>query len=288
MSRPVFVIGSGRSGTTLFYRLLISHRDFAWVSRLSDRVPWVPQLALLSRIPGARRLRPLEPSVESPRTLAYCGLSQSRLREVQRPLRAEDLPAQTSQRLTRVVTGHRRWMRRRTFAMKSTANTMRVGCLTAIFPEAYFIHIVRHPCGVANSLLRVNWWPELPLWWLDITPREWEAEGNDPYELCVLHWRQQVQAALDARRTVAQDHYIQLRYEDFVRSPVDTLERVASNLDLTSDPNYTRALSELSVDSSRAWKWQDQLPPHAQERIVELAQPLFSELSYAKNISTDR
>ena len=51
---PIFIIGCGRSGTTIVYDLLCEHPDLAWFSNYAQRWPAVPQLAALSR---ARRVR---------------------------------------------------------------------------------------------------------------------------------------------------------------------------------------------------------------------------------------
>lgn len=40
------------------------------------------------------------------------------------------------------------------------ANALHIDLLSQIFPEAYFIHIVRHPVRVAYSMKRVQWAPD--------------------------------------------------------------------------------------------------------------------------------
>ena len=50
IARPVFILGTGRSGTTLFLNVLAFHPDFTWFSTFSKRFPDHPSVAFLSRI----------------------------------------------------------------------------------------------------------------------------------------------------------------------------------------------------------------------------------------------
>jgi len=53
IERPIFVIGTGRSGTTLFFHLLALHPDLAWFSNFGNRWYRHAWPALLSRIRDA-------------------------------------------------------------------------------------------------------------------------------------------------------------------------------------------------------------------------------------------
>ena len=129
--RPIFIIGSGRSGTTILYKLLAIHPDVAWFSVLSNRHPasrWPIHLHRLLDAPlvGDRlkhaiiapsRLIPLLgilPSEGEDIYEGYCGLRQDvRLTE-------EDWEPETDQRLKDVfrlhleVTGKDRFLSKRT------------------------------------------------------------------------------------------------------------------------------------------------------------------------------
>src|SRR5262245_41989498 len=59
IDRPIFVIGTGRSGTTLFFQMLGFHPDLAWFSTYGNYLYKRNWPALLSRVrdvPGIDRL----------------------------------------------------------------------------------------------------------------------------------------------------------------------------------------------------------------------------------------
>ena len=50
IKKPIFIIGSGRSGTTVFYRFLSTHSELCWFSNYSDRFYNLQGLPLLHRL----------------------------------------------------------------------------------------------------------------------------------------------------------------------------------------------------------------------------------------------
>ena len=50
IKKPIFIIGSGRSGTTILYKLLSIHPEVCWFSNYSDIFPNNPFLPILHRI----------------------------------------------------------------------------------------------------------------------------------------------------------------------------------------------------------------------------------------------
>jgi len=131
--QPVFVVGSGRSGTTILYKLLVGHADLAWISNLTDLYPQFPQLSILSRIPGRRRFPHLWPSAEAIQVYEYCGVME-KLRQKRESLVESDVTEEARSRLQYVVRSHMRWMGRRRFINKNTENTMRIRYLKEVFP----------------------------------------------------------------------------------------------------------------------------------------------------------
>ena len=50
LKNSLFILGTGRSGTTIVFRMLASHPELGWFSNYEERFPRVPQFALASRL----------------------------------------------------------------------------------------------------------------------------------------------------------------------------------------------------------------------------------------------
>jgi hypothetical protein len=82
--KPIFLIGSGRSGTTILFRLLCGHPDCAYVSNLTDQLSGYPQLAALSKSAVLRRYKPFQPSFEAISAFERFGINDEQLLEEKR------------------------------------------------------------------------------------------------------------------------------------------------------------------------------------------------------------
>jgi hypothetical protein len=218
--------------------------------------------------------------VEVRRTLAYCGATTSQLRAKGAPLDAEDLTVEVAERLQAVVSGHCRAMGRPRFISKSTENTMRIPYLLAAFPDARFIHVLRNGYAVCSSLMRVNWWPDLQLWWLGRTPSDWEADGNDPYHLAGLHWSRQVSAALQARDQLDASNYLEVRYEDLLDKPRESVQRMLDFAGVSWTSGFERHFGAIRVDSRNSNAWRSKLDRAQIDAVNVAASPLLESLGY--------
>lgn len=279
---PVFIVGSGRSGTTLLFDLLRRHPDVAWVSRLTDRVPRLPQLAALSRYALLRRSRLFQPSTDAINAYARCGISTKALTAKGASLTEDDLTPAAAACLRRMVRDHTRWMGAPRFINKSTMNTMCIRMIHAAIPEARFVHIIRNGYAVASSLVRVSWWPDTDIWWMGTTPRQWEARGGDPYELAAMNWKRQVTEILENKPAIPPEVFFECRYEDLLGDSRALIRRIADFADLPWTAGYERALDEVRVVAGNRDKWRDQLPPEAKQVITRHAGDLIEALGYER------
>lgn len=218
---PIFIIGSGRSGTSLLYNLLAVHPDLCWFSNLSDRFARLPQLILLHRLADFSVVKkaiiggknfPLLPSEGG---------------NIYRRSRFTDQKKTTEADLSRVDTkyffeaigAHLRLTGKARFLNKRTANTQRLRLMHALLPDAYWIHIIRDGRAVAHSLSRVDWWPTVRLWWHHgDTPMALSRAYPDPIRLAGQHWRRNVNEIRLHRRLLGR-RYKEVSYEDLVKEP---------------------------------------------------------------------
>jgi hypothetical protein len=212
-------------------------------------------------------------SHESINIYKHCGI-HNLLHERRSTLTEADVTSQAKACLQTVVARTLRYRGKTRFVNKDTDNSMRIRYLKAIFPDARFIHIVRDGRAVAFSLYKVDWWPDLRLWWAGLTPRDWQAAGKPPIELCARHWTREVTEIQAALETLDPSEYTQVRYEDLVREPLTSLQRLVAFCDLPWTAHYESLIRKVSVENLN-YKWKQQLSTEEQNLLEDtLARPL--------------
>ncbi len=81
VSRPIFIIGVGRSGSSIFHQIFSHHPQVAWLSRLSEQYPdlaW-PNRLLMSAINYPALTHLGHPLCRPRRSLSLVGSSVSGL-----------------------------------------------------------------------------------------------------------------------------------------------------------------------------------------------------------------
>src|SRR3972149_12072917 len=147
--RPIFILGSGRSGTSILYNLLATHPDVCWFSNIVNSYPNHPELAIMNRITDVPLIRGyikksiikssstsfIYPS-EGENIYTYCGFKDD-----QKML--EPTPDIKMDKFKKIVALHLALTGKQRFLNKRTANTQRLGVIQALFPDAFYIHIIR-------------------------------------------------------------------------------------------------------------------------------------------------
>jgi hypothetical protein len=285
---PLFIVGCGRSGTTIVYELLCEHPDFAWFSNYAERWPAFPQLEALTRLRdigairrSSSRFAPVP--VEGHDLWDRCGPQDARHRNA--PLPAVDADAEHAQRVRDFVAAHVRYQRGRRFINKNTRNSRRVPYLDAIFPDALFLHVIRDPRAVVASLLAVHWWPDLPLWWSeDRTPRALAADGSKPEAVAAEHWVRSVERLLNDARRLPPSRYLEIRYEAFADSPGTVLNSVCAFAGVSSSPRLAESVRRRAVTSQNV-KYRSQFGDEELRTVERIVAPLATRLGYS--VETD-
>jgi hypothetical protein len=228
----VFVVGCPRSGTSVFGHVLSRHPAFLYMHE--PRYIWRqvnPHLNVWRDHPTRGRL--------------YWD--------------AEDVDARDSQRLARwfhlaLTLG---WRRR--LVEKMPLNVFRLAWLAAAFPEAKFIHVIRHARDVALSLRAAvaQWfsaargYPEgywASSWHYGMFEEHAERipalsqnlaavqTRDDDYARSVFVWLCCVWEGRRAGRRIGADRYLELQYEQLIEDPAVELRRVFHFLEEEWEP----------------------------------------------------
>lgn len=229
-----FIIGTGRCGSSLVHEVIARHDDVGFLSNVEDRFPWLPSIGGMTQ-PLYRRLPPAVTAKGRVRLAPSEGyrILERRVSPVlsmpPRDLTQEDATPWLAERVARFFAGRATSPARRLFVHKFTG-WPRARFLDAALPGSKFVHVVRDGRAVAASWLKMSWWrgdlgPER--WHFGRLPahyaEEWEASGRSPVILAGLAWKLLLDAHDQARAAVHPGQWLEVRYEDVVADPRETL-----------------------------------------------------------------
>lgn len=259
IDKPIFVGGAGRSGTTLIRVILDSHPNIACGSEL--RV--TPSLAKLWSA--------FHEKIDN--------LNDYNFGEIETNVVFQQLYIALVRRYFSSTNKTR-------LAEKTPGNCCYFSELGRLFPDAKFVHVIRDGRDVVASLLSQNWVDIKTGNKMDVT-RDVEKAANA--------WKSYVIKGLSARNDDAlKGRYHEIRYEDIIGSPKETLQRLFSFLDepwsddiLSFHKQKRRLHNEASgeqvsqgIYTSSCERWKKDLSPQEQESVISVQSEILQELNY--------
>ncbi len=264
IDRPVFVVSSPRSGSTLVFETLARARGLFTVGGESHRV--------IESVPG---LHPRDHDWLSNRLIA------------------SDATAPIADRLRR---GFAEQLRDRggnppragtvRLLEKTPKNSLRVPFLASVFPDARFVYLYRDPRETVSSMLdawksgRFVTYADLPGWseppWsLLLVPGWQDLVGRSLADIVTTQWSTATEVLLDDLEQLDPDRWCVTSYDAIVRDAQGEMERLAAFCDVEWDVTLEDELplSRHTLDSPDPDKWRrnaDELDPHF-DRVQEVA-----------------
>jgi hypothetical protein len=231
---PVFVMGCHRSGTNLLYDMLLSSGGFAIYrgflpiykiliprfGSMANRANREKILAVWLRSKGFRRTS-LDAEKLTERILNECRNGGDFIRVVM------DSVARSQQM--------QRW------AVYDPDNVLHVERVKRDIPNALFVHIIRDGRDIALSLKKMGGFAPLP----------WDRGQTDSLVATALYWEWMIHRGRAAGCKFAAD-YIEIRYEDLITKPQETLGKLGGFIDhdLNYDQIQRAGLGRLSETNS--------------------------------------
>ncbi len=298
---PVFIVGHWRSGTTHLANLLSRSPEFGILSPMSVGLPAEALgLARIARpfveqfFPRNRLIDAVALAADLPQEdeLAMANLSTlscnhglyfpHRLREeFDRGVFLDDVG---QRELARWITSLRGYVGKMTRAagrpllIRNPANSARIPMLRAIWPEARFIHIHRHPAEVHASSVRMfaTLVRELSL-----------GRADADIEALVRHVYPRLMTRLlrDAAELPA-GRYVEVGYDELRRQPLAVLGRIHATLAIpeyaTAVPGYAAYLDEVRDYAPRT----QGVDPEVHACLAGAHAEIFRSLGYAADDET--
>ncbi|MDM8530382.1 sulfotransferase [Anaerolineales bacterium HSG25] len=273
LTKPIFIVGTGRCGSTIFHQIFAHHPQVAWLTRYCDLYPHRPHrnyiaMRLLDLPLPSRYVRKLIYPTEAYNFWDYHCMGFS---EPFRDLVKEDVTVKTKQHVNKIMAAMLTEKRNR-LLIKITG-WPRLSFLKEIFPEAKFIHVYRDGRAVVNSLLNVRWWsgwhgPEQ--WrWGSMTPTQqekWEQYDKSFVALAGIEWEILMDAQEQAKQMIPAEDLLEIRYEDFCRHPLENFKQTMAFSDLAWTPEFETTVRQFQIKSAD-YKWRKQLSVHQQNLL---------------------
>jgi Sulfotransferase family len=301
----VFVLGTGRCGSTVVQELMARHRDVGFVSNVDTLLaPLDPKGrfngALYRAVPGGYSRRDTAYLKHLRFTLAermHFGPSEAyRLLSRQiaplfsepfRDLTEDDVTPRLERRFRSFFENRKRAQGRAVFLHKLTG-WPRARFIHRIMPAARFIHVVRDGRAVANSLMQRPWWKGYlgPDGWGfgPLSPddrRAWEATGRSFVALAGLEWKILVNAFRDAGSAIGPERWLDARYEDLVSDSRGSFARLLAFAGLEWDEDFEAQFRRHPFTTERTEAFRADLTPGQLAMLEELLRPELDRLGYA-------
>ncbi len=248
---PFFVVGTGRSGTTLF-RNLLRHHPTIFIPRETH---WLP---ILWAEFGASEVRTA--SIQATVDRVFMAKGRTPFERIMREdgLDGDEIRSSIRDRLgvTTTVAGFHRGLlellaeqtRRTQTGDKTPDYGFFMATLLELFPESRFIHLVRDGRDVALSMSKVLSFRilaalELTRWWDVALDSEYRrgldaADREMPPERFLELWLRRVRGIREEALKIPVDRYLEITYEDLLAAPVDVLRQVNAFLMLQGDESW--------------------------------------------------
>jgi len=219
--RPVFIIGCGRSGTTVLGHVLGKHPSLAFLNEPRDIWLYEPRTDIWS--------------------------ARARVRGGRLRLVGADVEPAAAAKIRRAFAAEVRLQRAERLVEKLPINAFRVGYLAGMFPDALFVHLIRNGLDVAASIARqaehAQWFGCEGYKWrlLADCARERGEVGlvglcADGFRRGLLEWRLSMSAALDDLAKLSTERQLEIRYERLVEQPVEVCQRLEAFVGIGHEP----------------------------------------------------
>lgn len=229
--RPVFILGCGRSGTTILGMVLSKHCKVTYLNERRDI--WFSCY---------------------PESDVWSDQAEARGGKVR--LNADDAQPARSRRLRRLFALETLLQRKPILIEKLPINNFRLPFLLTVFPLARFVHIYRNGAEVARSIENYCSRSE----WYGVSNHKWRqlvaiAETNDDtrripplcktnYQRGLLEWRLSTESVLRFFQNLTPDQYLEISYSGLMQDTDSTLNAISEFIGLEEDPAMTAYAQE--------------------------------------------
>ncbi len=260
--RPVFIVSSPRSGSSLLFETLSGAREaFTIGGESHGLIEAIPELTPAAHAWSSNRLTADD---------AVPAIAERLRGRYAAALRDRDGRAPPARPLRMLE--------------KTPKNALRIPFLAAVFPEARFIYLHRDPRPTLASMMEAwssgtfRTYPQLPGWsgppWSLLLIPDWKRLAGAPLnEIVARQWTTTTRVLLDDLAQLPRERWSAVSYEAFIAAPQTVAATVCRDVGLTWDRTVGAALplARNTVSAPAAGKWREK------SREIEAVEAVFAE-----------
>lgn len=302
----LFIIGTGRCGSTMVQEVLARHSDVGFISNVDSKL--APLDLLGRRNNSVYQRTPLRYTQRDRRRIAGVGdpgeshfgpseaykLFEHHVSPIVsapfRDLTAEDATPWLEKRF-RTVFERRMEAQGKPVFMHKFTGWPRAGFIHKVFPDARFVHVIRDGRAVANSLVQRPWWKGyrgIPEWGFGALPehydRLWRDSGQDFVVLAAIEWALLMESFETARQSVPAGQWMDVHYESFVENPRSHVESLFSFTELDWNDDFESRFERFAFTRAKKDRHHRDLTSKQIGILDEILDPILRKLGYEKDV----
>lgn len=274
IEKPIFIVGAGRSGSTVFHKMFARHPQVSWLSRACDKYPDKPSInrflmnALDFPLLGKYLQEKTYPEECYNFWNRYCKGFSTPCRD----LFKEDVTEKNKKEINKVMA--EMLTKKRNRLLVKITGWPRIGLLQEVFNNGKFIHIIRDGRAVANSFLNMDWW-----WgwkgpnnwrWGNLSSsqnKEWETHNKSFLALACIEWKILMDAMEQIKTVVSRENFIEIKYEDLCSDPISVFKQVMEFSNLDVSVRFDEIVRKYPLKNTND-KWKNELTCE-QQKVME-------------------
>ena len=276
LDKPIIIIGSGRSGTTIMSEIIFQHEDLAWHSNYQELFVFTPLINYLRHFFNNKfwRFKKFYKYVGTSKNTRQKNRSKfdlflfnpvehynfweyitgKRIDFSRGFLLDEKATEHEIKRIRSFLSKQVKYQGKKRLIMKFTGPA-RLEYLTSIFPDALVVNVIREPLATIRSWLEVDFWQRMgvdKLWWRGAyTPEELayaEIIKDKPALITAFQYKKLMETTRHEIDKLGLTIY-ECRYEDFVKDPKTFIYKMMEFMQLQPSKNVDDYLENIIVDN---------------------------------------
>jgi len=279
MDRPIFIVGSARSGTTLLQRMMRSHSKIS--SPTGESHFFIPLYKNRASYGDLKNIDNIKHILEEMRRISREYVEED-LKGItfNTDTLAHQLVEENKSSVIEIISslmeknaagdGKQRWLE------KTPYYVLNIKTITEMFPDAQFINIIRDGRDCALSMLE----------------RKKDLKIFNVYHAASI-WKQYVETGQQAKEYLGNERYFEIKYEDLTNNPEKILREICLyineefepsmvHFEKSKDPNSKTPMLGKSIQNRNSEKWRNKMS----KRDIRIFENIAGKTLKANNYPT--